>query len=191
MGNGETELLHLLPRVLGKGRAADPRSPPISDYAAAAELAGLTVEPLPLREERGFAPDLRRDRGGSSRGDEIVFLGRPNNPTGAALSRRRPPGARRRPSRQRSSSSTRPSPISPRRRASSPPDRPANLIVLRSLTKFYAIPGLRLGAAVAARRDHPAAPRPGAPLVGEHPRPGRGRGGPPRWRTTRRRRAVS
>ena len=148
MGNGETELLHLLPRVLGKGRAVIP-VPSYSDYAAAAELAGLAVEPLLLREERGFAPDFAEIERKLT-GDEIVILGRPNNPTGALF----PADDLRE--------------LAARRAATIfvideafadftgeesllVGERPANLIVLRSLTKFYAIPGLRLGAAVAAR----------------------------------------
>ena len=57
MGNGETELLYLLPRVLGKGRAVIP-VPAYEDYGAAAESAGMTVERLPLSEERAFIPDI-------------------------------------------------------------------------------------------------------------------------------------
>ena len=81
MGNGETELLYLLPRVLGKGLAVIP-VPAYADYAAAAKLAGLTVERILLREERCFVPDLAEIEA-ALRGDEIVFLGRPNNPTGS------------------------------------------------------------------------------------------------------------
>jgi adenosylcobyric acid synthase len=148
MGNGETELLYLLPRVLGKGRAVIP-VPSYTDYAAAAELAGLAVERLSLREERGFVPDYNEIER-ALKGDEIIVLGRPNNPTGTLF-----PAdalrelAARRPSTafvideafadftdQESLLAT---------------ERPANLVVLRSLTKFFAIPGLRLGAAVAER----------------------------------------
>ncbi len=148
MGNGETELLYLLPRVLGKRRALIP-SPAYADYAAAAGQAGLAVETLLLDEARGFVPDLTAIEAALS-GDEALFLGRPNNPTGLMipaaplreLARRRPEtffvvdeafadftGAE--------------SLLSG--------ERPPNLIVLRSLTKFYAIPGLRLGALVADR----------------------------------------
>ena len=176
MGNGETELLHLLPRVLGKGRAVIP-VPSYSDYAAAAELAGLAVEPILLPEELGFALDFveieRKLTGG-----EIVILGRPNNPTGALF----PADALRELAAadpRRSSSSTRPSPTSPARRVSSwASDRPISSSSgrLPSSTRSRA----SAWAPPSPSGNHPAAPRPRAPLVGQHPRSSRGRGSPPR-----------
>ncbi len=148
MGNGETELLHLLPRVLGKRRAVIP-VPSYSDYAAAAELAGLALEPLLLREERGFVPDFAEIERKLT-GDEIVILGRPNNPTGTLFLA----GA------LRELAARSPATIFAVDEAFADfteeasllaAERPANLVILRSLTKFYAIPGLRLGAAVADR----------------------------------------
>ena len=148
MGNGETELLHLLPRVLGKGRAVIP-VPSYSDYAAACELAGLNLEPLPLREERGFAPACTEIEA-ALRGDEIVILGRPNNPTGTLIPAEdlrdlaaRHPATAFAVDEAFADFTDQESLLAG--------ERPANLIVLRSLTKFYAIPGLRLGAAVAER----------------------------------------
>ncbi len=148
MGNGETELLYLLPRVLGKRRAVIP-VPAYADYAAAAGQAGLIVEQVPLREERGFVPEFAEIEA-ALRGDEIVVLGRPNNPTGtlpdAGTLRKL---ALRRPETifvidEAFADFTEAESLLAR-------ERPANLVVLRSLTKFYAIPGLRLGAAVAER----------------------------------------
>ena len=177
MGNGETELLHLLPRVLGKRRAVIP-VPSYSDYAAAAELAGLNLEPLLLQEERGFTLDFAEIERKLT-GDEIVILGRPNNPTGTLF----PASA------LRELAARRPATIFVVDEAFADftgeesllaGERPTNLIVLRSLTKFYAIPGLRLGAAVAERgiirRLRALAP----PWSVNTPRPGRRRSGPPR-----------
>ena len=148
MGNGETELLYLLPRVLGKGRAVIP-VPAYADYAAAAESAGMAVEKLPLREERAFIPDIAEIES-VLRGDEVVFLGRPNNPTGDFL----PADALRELAGRHPSTifvideafadfATEESLLAK--------GRPGNLVVMRSLTKFYAIPGLRLGGVVADR----------------------------------------
>ena len=148
MGNGSTELLYLLPQLLGKVRALIP-VPAYVDYERAAELAGLAVERLPLREKDGFAPDLAVITA-ALRGDEIVFLGRPNNPTGHMI-----PAAA-----LRDLASRHPHTIfvsdeafadfAPEAETLIESGRPANIIILKSLTKFYAMPGLRLGGVVAA-----------------------------------------
>ena len=148
MGNGETELLYLLPRVLGKRRAVIP-VPAYSDYSASAELSGMVVERLPLREERAFIPDIAEIEP-VLRGDEVVFLGRPNNPTGHFI----PADV------LRQLTGRHPSTIFVIDEAFADfvaeesllaKERAGNLIVMRSFTKFYAIPGLRLGAVVADR----------------------------------------
>ena len=148
MGNGETELLYLLPRVLGKRRAVIP-VPAYADYAAGAEQAGMAVEWLPLREEMAFIPDIAEIEH-VLKGDEVVFLGRPNNPTGHFL-----PAAA-----LRELAGRHPSTIFVIDEAFADfvteeslltKERPGNLVVMRSLTKFYAIPGLRLGGVVACR----------------------------------------
>lgn len=148
MGNGESELLYLLPRVLQKGCAVIP-VPSYADYAAAAESAGMVVKGLPLREERGFIPDIA-EIDAVLRGDEVVFLGRPNNPTGHFI----PADTLREFASRHPSTAF----VIDEAFADFVPEasllaeeRPGNLIVMRSLTKFYAIPGLRLGGVVADR----------------------------------------
>jgi len=146
VGNGTTEILHLLPRVLPASRVVIP-VPAYVDYAAAAELGGLATEKTPIREEDGFALDLH-DLDARLSGDELVFLGQPNNPTGLLLDADGLRGlAAKRPATtfvvdeafgefvDDMDSLTR--------------RRPPNIIVLLSLTKIYAIPGLRLGCVVA------------------------------------------
>jgi adenosylcobyric acid synthase len=147
MGNGSTELLFLLPQILGKGRALIP-VPAYLDYARAAELAGLAVEPLPLREEAGFAPDLAAIEAKLT-GDEILFLGRPNNPTGRMI-----PAAALRESAARHPETAFVideafADFAPEAESLIASGRPGNIIILKSLTKFYAMPGLRLGGVVA------------------------------------------
>ena len=183
MGNGETELLHLLPRVLGKGRAVIP-VPSYSDYAAACELAGLAVEPLPLKEERGFALDFAEIERKLT-GDEIVILGRPNNPTGTLIPAEdlrnlaaRHPATAFAVDEAFADFTDQESLLAGG--AAGEPRRPQ--VAHQVLRNPGPPPGRRRRRA----GDHPAAPRPGAPLVGQHPRPGRGRGGPPRRRIRRR-----
>ena len=148
-GNGSSEIIHCLPRIIGANRAVIP-VPAYSDYACASELAGLEVVKLAMSEEQGFV--LNFDELESHlHGGEIVFIGQPNNPTGLTVDT-----ASLRELAKRNPNTTFmideafadfidgfDSIIG---------DRPANVIVLCSLTKFYAIPGLRLGCAVADRK---------------------------------------
>ncbi|NQT21374.1 MAG: cobyric acid synthase [Planctomycetes bacterium] len=145
-GNGSTEILCALPRVLHAARALVP-VPSYSDYALPAVLAGLDVCEMHLDESAGFAPDpAALDAQVQSR--DVVYLGQPNNPTGLLCNS----DALRRVAAENPS-------------ATFVVDeafidfvdghdtlirrRPPNMIVLRSMTKFYAIPGLRLGYAIA------------------------------------------
>ncbi|MGV8057534.1 MAG: cobyric acid synthase [Smithellaceae bacterium] len=145
-GNGSTEILYLLPRVLRASRALIP-VPSYADYATAAELCGMQVEKMPLKEEEAFALNIPQ-LASRLQGNELVIIGQPNNPTGFFCNHNEL-----------------------RKLAQSNPDtafivdeafisfiegaesliknRPANVVVLFSLTKFYAIPGLRLGCVVA------------------------------------------
>ncbi|MFH0938111.1 MAG: threonine-phosphate decarboxylase CobD, partial [Planctomycetota bacterium] len=147
-GNGSTELLYLLPRTLNAKRALIP-TPAYIDYAKAANLAGLEVTKIALREDAGFALDLDKLES-QLREHDVVFLGQPNNPTGLtcpvkalrALAIRHPAVAF----------------IVDEAFIDFATDiesmtrqRPANVIVLLSLTKIFAVPGLRLGCAIADR----------------------------------------
>lgn len=156
-GNGSTELLYALTRAVKACRAVIP-VPSYIDYAAAAELAGMEVQAAALREDRGFAVDFA-ELGAALRGGEMVFLGQPNNPTGLLLD-----GAELRRFAAEHAGTTfvvdeafadfvdgYDAPLGgPASGDGAGAELPANVVVLRSLTKFYAIPGLRLGFAAAA-----------------------------------------
>ncbi len=145
-GNGSTEILYLIPRVIEASRSVIP-VPAYSDYAQASELSGLTVEKVFMKEERGFMPDLSVIESRLA-GNDLVFIGQPNNPTGFLVN-----ADELRNMALRNGSTTFvvdeafadfvEGMDSLTRR------RPANVIVLLSFTKFFAIPGLRLGCAVA------------------------------------------
>jgi adenosylcobyric acid synthase len=146
VGNGTTELIYQIPRVIDLNRAVI-ALPSYRDYVLAAEQAGMAVEKIDLKEEDDFRPDLSLLEARFNDGC-LVVLGQPNNPTGitfdADVVRQM---ARRNPSCLFMvdeafadfigglDSLTR--------------NRPSNVIVLRSFTKFFAIPGLRLGWALA------------------------------------------
>ena len=146
-GNGSTDLLYALPRVAGVARALVP-VPSYSDYVRASEMAGLEVETVALEERRGFALDWHAlaDR---LRGDEMVVVGHPNNPTGLLFDKAAFAGI----------AQDHPSTTFVIDEAfmdfvqgdqSLIGARLSNVVVLRSMTKFYAIPGLRLGCAIAS-----------------------------------------
>ena len=147
-GNGSTEILYLLPRVIRASRALI-WVPSYADYATAVELCGLPVEKIFLKEQDKFTPDLA---GLASwlRRDDLVILGQPNNPTGCLVC----------PDKLIKLAMDHPHVTfivdeSFQQFVEDTPSlmtgRPDNIIVLLSLTKFYAIPGLRLGCAVASR----------------------------------------
>lgn len=141
-GNGSTELIFTIPRAVRLKRAVIP-VPSYSDYTVACLQAGMQVEHVYLEADAEFevTPDLltRKIAGG-----EMVFLGQPNNPTGRYVDPEIVIDAAHRcpetlfvvdesfgdfvESHESLISVSLP-----------------NILVVKSLTKFYAIPGLRLG----------------------------------------------
>ncbi len=146
IGNGTTELIHLLPRAIPFSRSLIP-VPSYSDYVNAVELAGKTSEKLFLKEKDFFQLNLSL-LDNKIGGDELVFIGHPNNPTGLPID----------PSALKALALKHPSTFFAIDESfldfvdeteSMVFGRLDNVIVLRSFTKFYAIPGLRLGFAIA------------------------------------------
>lgn len=148
-GNGTSELLFAVARTLSElcGRAVVP-VPSYEDYSVAARRAGMSVVEFPLHESEDFRLNFHELKKVLKPGD-AVFLGHPDNPTGIPLEVDRltalleeyprcifivdeafadylPPGN------------------------SILGSTASNLIVLKSLTKFYALAGLRLGFAAAS-----------------------------------------
>jgi len=153
-GNGATPLLHLIPRVL-KPRKALIIEPGFSEYSAALEQANCHIQRLLLRPETGFQLDrealfdtLRRAR------PDFLILGNPNNPTGNVVPRRllaelvdtcSKRGIYLVVDESFLDFTSHPS------RAVDATKRP-RLIVVRSLTKFWALAGLRIGYLVGRKR---------------------------------------
>jgi threonine-phosphate decarboxylase len=147
-GNGSAELIDIALRAFKPDRVV--LCPP--DFGLYESLApeGTPVVRVPRVEARGFAPDLGA-LAGKVRGGDLVLFSNPGNPSGFGVS---------------------PIDFSPLLdrcahvgatlaldeafadfcpEVSSLPQRPGHpsLVVLRSLTKFFGIPGLRLGFLVA------------------------------------------
>jgi threonine-phosphate decarboxylase len=79
-GNGATHLIHLIPRVFRPAKVLIPY-PTYAEYAAAAREAGAEVIPLPLTERTGFSIDPL-DMAFALKGTSMAFLCNPNSPTG-------------------------------------------------------------------------------------------------------------
>ncbi|MCK4959972.1 MAG: threonine-phosphate decarboxylase, partial [Planctomycetes bacterium] len=145
VANGSSEIIGAIPRSLGLKHAVIP-VPAYSDYCIACELSGMTVE----KPEMAASGDLTLDLDALSDricGRQLVFIANPNNPTGLSLET----------DKLRSLAGEHSDTVFVVDEAfmdfladgeSLIGDRPANVVVLRSMTKFYAIAGIRLGFAV-------------------------------------------
>lgn len=145
--NGGAEALFLAARAADRGGKALVLEPTFSEYVAAARAARLeTVRRVARRREAGFRldPTSLDDLGGIS----VVFLCNPNNPTGDSLGRQEVIEVA---DRVRSAGAVL---VVDEAFADFVPEVSVadqvgeGLWVARSLTKFFAIPGLRLGCLV-------------------------------------------
>lgn len=82
-GSGSNSLIHLIPRVFKPRRVLIP-VPTFSEYAAAVEAAGGVVVPLVLKESQEFRLDAV-DMAFALKGVDMAFLCNPNNPTGLII----------------------------------------------------------------------------------------------------------
>lgn len=87
VANGSTELIYLLPRLVGKvGGRALLVAPTFSEYAHSLELAGWSVEYHCLDPEREFALDPEEVTAKLAKGFDLLFFCNPGNPTGRLYS---------------------------------------------------------------------------------------------------------
>lgn len=147
--NGSTEIIYALPRALPVQRALVP-APSYIGYEEAMAAAGIPVHFLPLAAADDFEVDWQA-LGSAVRPGDLVFLGHPNNPTGRLLDPQQLAAAAKNHSEAFF--------VIDEAFIDFVQGRPSlvpligqgltNIIVLCSLTKFYAVPGLRLGYGVA------------------------------------------
>jgi threonine-phosphate decarboxylase len=151
VGNGSTELIHLLPRLVPGGRALI-IAPAFSEYAAALRLAGWEYDYHLLRADAGFPLSIEFLRTELAQGYFLLFLCNPGNPTGRLYGKDevaelldicRSTGTLLVVDEAFIDFCGEASAVRPVIESSVG-------VVLRSMTKFYAIPGLRLGYALAA-----------------------------------------
>lgn len=145
--NGSTQLIYLLPEVLRPERALIVE-PAFSEYALALKLYGCACDGLALKESGGFALDLKRlaKRLGKARYD-LVYIASPANPTGVATEKDALTEAA---AICRSAGATLVvdeafADFSPGTSITQDAPSLGNVVVLRSMTKFFSMAGLRLG----------------------------------------------
>jgi threonine-phosphate decarboxylase len=156
VGNGSTELIHLVPRALAI-QSALIIGPTFEEYARALMNAGGTVQYVHARREACFRPPVReilQELSAKRMRIDAIFLCNPNNPTGRLLSQ---PAMRELADAMERRQGwlivdeafidycQTQSVISMLKKY-------PRLVVLRSLTKFYAMPGLRIGYVVGASK---------------------------------------
>lgn len=143
-GNGTTYLIYLIPRALKPHKVLIP-APPFSEYERASLAAGAKISFLRLRKKNGLRihpEEFIR----AMRGNDLAFLCNPNNPTGDVLKQE---------AVLEIAEAARESmcvlvideafmDFVPGESMLGKSDNPY-LIILRSMTKFYAMAGLRLG----------------------------------------------
>jgi len=148
-GNGSTEMIYLAPRVLGFKRAGV-ITPSYHDYERASLLAGATVVRWPLSSHDDFAFPTDDHLGALLKDVDALWIARPNNPTGNIFPKRRIlEFAHRFPEKWFLVDEAFVQFLGDWEKNSLLTEKPRpNLLVLHSLTKFFAIPGLRLGGIV-------------------------------------------
>ncbi len=151
VGNGSTELIHLIPRL---GRFGSRRAllvaPTFSEYGHALELAGWSYDYLFLFPEEGFHLDPVRVRDALGRGYDLLYLCNPGNPTGRLYTRDEVASLGALCSGAGTLCVVDEAFMDFREEVSMVPflagdDR---FLILRSMTKFYGFPGIRLGYAL-------------------------------------------
>ncbi len=148
VGNGSTELIYLLPRALGVKKVVV-LAPSFSDYERASSLAGARVMRLPLLGKNNFRPGMDAISRGLKRCG-LMFLCNPNNPTGALIPRERLLGLLDEASRTGTVICIDEAFIEYAGKESVLREAVRlGAVVLRNFTKFYGMPGIRIGYAAA------------------------------------------
>ena len=156
VGNGSTELIYLLPRTLAIESALI-IGPTFEEYARALMNAGSTVQYVHAKREGRFRPPLEealRQLSAKRSRFDAVFLCNPNNPTSQVMNRSALCELAETVERQQGWLIVDEAFIDYCQEQSvvSMLKKYPRMVVLRSLTKFYAMPGLRIGYVLAASK---------------------------------------
>jgi threonine-phosphate decarboxylase len=149
VANGSTELIYLLPRLV-PGQRGLIIAPPFSEYGRSLTRAGWEVDYLVLAPDSGFALGPEALARQLARGYGLLFLGNPGNPTGRLYGRAEVATVLDL-CRETGTFLVLDEAFMDFCEAESAKElvvAQGGGVVLRSMTKFYAIPGLRLGYAL-------------------------------------------
>ncbi|MBW1774204.1 MAG: pyridoxal phosphate-dependent class II aminotransferase [Deltaproteobacteria bacterium] len=148
-GNGSTEMIYLVPRVFRFGRVLVV-TPSYHDYERASILAGTKVTRFPLLPGNKFSLPNVDELIGALKVSDALWLGRPNNPTGTLLPKEillELAGAF--PDKMFIIDEAFIQFSDKWEESSLLCEEPKpNILIIHSLTKFYALAGLRLGGVV-------------------------------------------
>lgn len=164
VGNGAAEILYGMMRAL-RPRAVGLMEPCFSEYAEAAEVVGARMLSVVTREEEDFAPRVEELLAACEQVDLFV-IGQPNNPNGRVLELETLARMADRLARRGGHLVVDEAFLDFVPGVGSLLEQLAeypNVLLLRSMTKFYSIPGLRLGfllaeEALVARVENELAP---------------------------------
>ncbi len=145
VGNGATALIHRIPRIIRPKRVLIP-VPTFSEYESACRASGAKIKYIRLEEADGFRIDEEKLIRCLDNTD-LLFLCNPNNPTGQLLPRKGVLKIVDKAEKKAVIVVLDEVFIDYAERESLIKEtvRKKNLIVLRAFTKFFAMPGLRLG----------------------------------------------
>ncbi|MGB3221784.1 MAG: cobyric acid synthase [Desulforhopalus sp.] len=141
VGNGTTELLYAYMRTLPCKRALIP-VPSYVDYARAAEIANMSVENVKLLEEEDFILDFKKLRT-LIQPKDLVVIATPNNPTGKTVNSDELLAFIR--NFPESYFLIDEAFLDFIEGAKTIGTAAPNILTLNSMTKFYGVPGLRIG----------------------------------------------
>ncbi|MBE9535874.1 MAG: threonine-phosphate decarboxylase [Proteobacteria bacterium] len=145
-GNGSTELIYLIPRAL-KPKRVLVVAPSFSEYEASLRNAGCKIDYIELEMRDSFKPKLKAITDRLDGGHDMLWIANPGNPVGNIVPRQDMLRLIRE-AEKKGVLVVVDEAFIDFSESDSVKDRAASserLIVLRSLTKFYAIAGLRVG----------------------------------------------
>jgi len=151
VGAGSAELIRLFPEVFVRpgDKVIMPR-PTFSEYGFACQLMGAKFTDVPLPEDDGFHPDISTLIDAMSPGTKAIYVCNPNNPTARMLTRKEVMEVVKEAARRDIMVFLDETllELSERERDVTCVGEVAandNMFIIRSFTKSYAMPGLRVG----------------------------------------------